>query len=336
MTNKKKNKKPLHIPRRSRHVPASAWVDYPHPIPVGWHVTAKAKGYRVDRRVRDKDHVALECRRCGAHTAQKAHTLRSAQPACGGCQRAKQRGNAAKAGFIMGARDEAHRHYATYTLPCGHESRLQRSRLQRLATEGPAPDHDGYHCEVCHLEKLQQMAAKLGWRVIGADPEGNANYRLLAHDACGHRQRVATANIETERFGCGGCGESWMAAPSALYMARFDVATLGTVIKLGYSRNPGSRLRRQLGLRAGVEAELIDEVPMPSGQVALRVERNMHRQLKAEHPDKVIPRADLEGWINVTSEIYTAQAEPIIRRMLDEVESKHWPRQAKHKTQRDH
>ena len=44
--NNKKNKKPLHIPRRSRHVAASAWVDYPGPIPAGWHVVAKAKTVR--------------------------------------------------------------------------------------------------------------------------------------------------------------------------------------------------------------------------------------------------------------------------------------------------
>ena len=84
-------------------------------------------------------------------------------------------------------------------------------------------------------------------------------------------------------------------------------------VKLGYSRNPESRLRYQLGLREDVEAELIDEVPVPSGQVALRMERALHRQLKAEHPEKVIPRDELAAWINVTSEVYTAEAEPIIR-----------------------
>ncbi len=74
---------------------------------------------------------------------------------------------------------------------------------------------------------------------------------------------------------------------------------------------------------------------MPSGQVALRIEGALHRQLKAEHPDKVIPRADLAGWINVTSEIYAAEAERIIRRMLDAVESPRRPRTAKPKTRRE-
>ncbi len=320
-------KKPLHLPRQSRDVAATDWTDQQRPIPAAWHAFAKRKGYRIDRRIRDRSHVALECLACGAHTAHKVYTLRSAQPACGGCQVAQQRGNAAKAGFVLKVRDEAHRHYATYRLPCGHEARLQRGRVAKLAAEGPVPGRDGFHCDICHLENLQQTAADWGWRVIGADPDGSANYRLLEHEACGHRQRVATANLDTGRFNCGGCGECWSAAPSNLYLMRFGVPGLGCFVKLGYSLNPGSRLRSQLGLRRDVEAELIDEVPMPSGQVALRIEKGLHRQLKADHPDKVIPRGELEGWINVTSEIYAAEAEPIIRRLLDEVESPRWPRQ---------
>lgn len=328
------NNKPLYLPRRSRHVAEHEWSDYKRPVPAAWHAIAKRKGYRVDRRIRDRYHVALGCKSCGAQTAHKVYTLRSAQPACGGCQMARLRDNATKVGLTLGERDEAHRHYATYTLPCGHETRLQRGRVDRLAQEGPASGYRGYHCAVCYAEKLQRMAAKWGWRVIGVDPKGSANYRLLAHDPCGHQQRVATANIETGRYNCGGCGECWTAAPSALYMMRFDVPERGRLLKLGYSRNPDSRLRYQLGLRDDVEAELITEVAMPSGQVALRVEKDLHRQLQTSHPDMVVSRADLSGWINVTSEIYTAAAEPIIRRMLDAVESPQWPRRAEHKTRR--
>ncbi len=329
------HKKPLYIPRRSRHIADGDWTEFKRRIPTDWQRIAKRKGYRIDRRVRNRLHVVLECLTCGAHTAHRVFNLRSAQPACGGCQQAARLGDAAKVGFALKARDETHRHYATYTLPCGHEARLQRGRIAKLAKEGPAPGRVGYHCGICHAEKLQRWAGAWGWRVLGPDPEGDANYRHLSHDTCGHQQRVATANIETGRFNCGGCGECWSAAPSALYMVRFWVPGLGWFVKLGYSHSPESRLRHQLGLREDVEAELIDEVPVPSGQVALRIERALHRQLKAEHPEKVIPRDELAAWINVTSEIYTAEAEPFIRRMLDEVESPHWPRKDKPETPRE-
>jgi hypothetical protein len=323
------HKKPLHIPHGSRNIADDQWSEFPRPIPELWEIIAEEKGYRIDRRVRDHLHVVLECLACGAHTAHRVSNLRSAQPACGGCQLAARLDDAAKAGFVFKRRDEAHRHYAIYTLPCGHDARLQQGRVAKLANEGRAPKGRGYHCDICYAKKLDRLASTLGWTLIGADTEGNPNYRLLWHDACGHSQRVATANLETGRFNCGGCGECWSAAPSALYMVRFWVPGLGWFVKLGYSRYPGRRMRYQLGLREDVEAELIDEVPVPSGQVALRMERALHRQLKAEHPDKVIPRDELAAWINVTSEVYTAEAEPIIRRMLDEVESRHWPRKDK-------
>ncbi|PVA08539.1 hypothetical protein DC366_18685, partial [Pelagivirga sediminicola] len=110
---------------------------------------------------------------------------------------------------------------------------------------------------------------------------------------------------------------------------RFRVPEFGTFVKAGFSKNPDSRMRHQLGLREDVEAEILDEVPTPSGQVAIRLEKNLHAQLRAAHPDKVVPREMLRPWIKVTSEIYTADAVPIIRRMLDEIESPRWPRKTK-------
>ncbi|MCV2894993.1 GIY-YIG nuclease family protein [Lentibacter sp. XHP0401] len=313
--------KHLYKPRRSRYVPEDAWIDYPGSILASWHELADRNGFRVDRRVRDHLHLVLECKLCGAHTAHKTHTLRAGQPACGGCQANERERNAKKAGFTLLDRDDAHRHYYYYQLPCGHQTRLQRSRVKRLSKEGPAPGYSGYHCKTCHAEKQRSQAAKWGWTLVGPDPDGSANYRLLAHDMCGHHQRVATGNLKTGRFNCGGCGEKWSAAPSALYMMRFCVPGLGRFVKLGYSRNPDSRLRYQLGLRDDVETELIDELPMPSGQVALAVETGLHLQLRTAHPDAVLAPEVLADWINVTSEVYAEHLEPVIRRMFDELET---------------
>ncbi|WP_281968923.1 GIY-YIG nuclease family protein [Roseovarius nanhaiticus] len=323
------HQKPLYIPRRSRNLPAHVWRPLNRGIPEKWHAIARAKGYRIHRRIRDRLHLSLECLTCGALTAHKIYTLRTAQPACGGCREAVMHQNAAKAGVVLGERDAEHRHYALYTLPCGHEARLQRGRIARLAKEGPAEGRDGFYCPICHTKRLDRLASTWGWTLIGADTEGDLNYRLLWHDACGHSQRVATANLVTGRYDCGGCGESWASAPSTLYMMRFAVPGLGTFVKLGYSRYPGRRMHHQLGLRDDVVAELIDELPMPSGQVALRIEKGLHAQLRAEHAEKVIPRADLAPWINVTSEVYAPTAEPIIRRMIDALESPCWPRKTR-------
>ncbi|WP_281969130.1 GIY-YIG nuclease family protein [Roseovarius nanhaiticus] len=323
------HKKPLHTPHRSSKKNKNIWREYPRTISDDLQKIAAEKGYRIDRGIRDHQHVVLECLTCGGHTAQRIATLRTAQPACAPCQLAARHSDAEAVGITLLRRDDDHRHDYWYLLPCGHEKRLQWTRVQRLAREGFVPNCSGFHCEPCYKQELKNTAAQWGWSLVGADPDENPNYRLLSHDACGHQQRVATANIETGRFNCGACGECWTAAESIIYLMRFRVPEFGTFVKAGFSKNPDSRMRHQLGLREDVEAEILDEVPTPSGQVAIRLEKDLHRRLRAAHPGKVVPRERLRPWVKVTSEIYTADAEPIIRRMLDEIESPRWPRKTK-------
>lgn len=311
----------LHRPHQSRHVPMEAWGDYPGAILEPWRALADQKGFRVDRRVRDRLHLALECKICGAHTAHKLHTLRTAQPTCLGCQAQSREGKANLVGLELLDRDNDNHQYNLYRLPCGHESLLQNSRVDKLLKHGTVDGRSGFHCPTCYEKKLERIGAGPGWRLVGADPEGNPSYRLWSHQACGHQQRVAIGNVATERFDCGGCGDSWAAAPSMLYLMRFRVPGQGRFVKMGYSRNPRSRLRYQLGLAAGVESELIDVVQMTTGQVALKVEKSLHRALASDHADKVIPSEQLKGWINVTSEIYSAELEPVIRRMFDRLDT---------------
>lgn len=104
------HKKPLYIPRGSRHIADHEWTEYKRRIPATWHAAARRKGYRIDRRLLDRLYVALECLTCGAHTAHRVYTLMAVQPACGGCQQAARQGDALKVGFTLKTRDEAHRH----------------------------------------------------------------------------------------------------------------------------------------------------------------------------------------------------------------------------------
>lgn len=319
-------KKHLYIPHRSRHVPKEAWVDYSGPIKARWRVLADQKGFRIDRRVRDRLHLVLECEVCAAHTAHKRYTVTDAQPRCMGCQEAVRQDQARMVGVELLDRDEDNHKYNLYRLSCGHESLLQTGHVEKVLKQGSAPGRTGFHCPICATQKLQATAAEAGWRLVGPDPEDKANYRLFAHERCGHQQRVATANLKTARFDCGSCGESWAAAPSGLYLMRFRVPGQGRFVKLGYSRNPVSRLRYQLGLPSEVEAELLDVIDMASGQRALQTEKSLHRQLKSEHPDKVISPEQLKGWINVTSEVYAAELAPVIRRMFDRLEDRNAPK----------
>jgi len=72
------------------------------PIAPAWREKADQRGFRIVGRIRDRYHLNLECKTCGAHTAVKLFALRGAQPRCGACvaSRASQMG---RGSYFFGA-----------------------------------------------------------------------------------------------------------------------------------------------------------------------------------------------------------------------------------------
>ncbi|PYE82204.1 GIY-YIG nuclease family protein [Pseudoroseicyclus aestuarii] len=285
------------------------------PIRPHWAELAHAKGFRIARRIRDRSWLELECRTCRGLTPMRLWVLTSAQPHCRPCMEARWRKTAQAAGLTFLRRCPDHRHYAHYRAPCGHEVRRQFAFVERMARS----ETDAL-CRICMEARDAAEAEQRGWRLLGPDPRGTSHYRLYAHeDGCGAEQRIARANMQTGRFSCGTCGEDWPAAPSALYLMRLDLPGLGRVVKLGYSRDPWSRMTYQLGIGGQGRAELLAVVPMPTGREAYNREQALHARLKTEIPQHIVPRAELEGVIRVVSEIYRAEAEPRILGLLDDL-----------------
>ena len=88
-------------------------------------------------------------------------------------------------------------------------------------------------------------------------------------------------------------------------------------MKLGFSRNPESRLTYQLKRRPNLQAEILHSVALPTGHKALCAEKQMHAALKRDHPGSVVTPEMYASWLRVKSEIYTADLEPVILDMLD-------------------
>jgi hypothetical protein len=307
----------LHLPRRSRHVPASDWRPIDRDVPEAWHRLAKAKGFRIAGRVRDRLHLALECRACGAVTAHKTFTLRSAQPRCGGCAEAALRAQAVAAGVTFLRPAKRNRHYALYQMPdCGHVVRRQHALIRRVA----AGETD-LRCERCLIQREAAVAAKQGWQRLSRDPGGNPSYRMYQHD-CGHNQRIAVANMHWGQVQCSRCGRGWSSQASFIYLLRIAVPEAGLhVLKLGYSKHPVKRFRHQLGLPSSAQVELLRVLPMPTGHAACAAETRAHARLCQERPDMVVPQADYATVTNLRSEIYRPGALATLMGLMDEIEA---------------
>lgn len=291
---------------------------YPGAIHAHWQTTARDKGFTITGRIRDRYHLALRCHACGHHHSSRIYTLMTTQPQCPACLLGRLERDAHAAGLTHLRRDPAHRHYSLYRATCGHMVRRQHEMVKRIATGST-----DLRCETCHAATETQEARRRGWMLIGPDPDGDPNYRLYTHaDGCGALQRIARANMQTGRFTCATCGEGWTASRSYLYAMSFTLATGRELVKLGYSRDPESRLRHQLCMDRDMPCEILRIVPMVTGQLAIRTEKALHARLRHAHPDAVVDPASYRGSIRVRSEIYDAALTPLILSMLDEIERK--------------
>jgi len=293
----------------------------PHPVFPGailpkWAAAAEAKGFDIVGRIIDRLHLALRCRHCGATQKVRLFTLMSAQPLCQSCLLADWRKDAAAAGLTFLRRDPTHRHYAFYLSPCGHEVRRQFELVRRIGA-----GVTGFRCETCHAATETGEAEVRGWRLTSADPEGNPNYRIYTHTDCGHDQRIARANMQSGRFSCGGCGKDWPGAASYVYAMGFTLASGREVVKLGFSRDPESRLTYQLRRDNEMPCQILRVVPMATGHAALCAEKAMHKELKQAHPDAAVDPAAWRGQIRVKTEIYDGSLTPVILGLLDDLEA---------------
>lgn len=282
------------------------------PLKPAWAEAAQAKGFCLLARVKDRYHLAIRCNECAETSVTKIYTLMTAKPLCPSCLDAGRRNDATAAGLTYLGRDPAHRHYGFYRAACGHKLRRQTEIIKRVAA-----GDTGLRCETCHAATEANEVAE-GWQLIGPDPRGKPNYRLYKHfGGCGATQRVARANMQSQRFNCTSCGVGWSSAPSYIYAMRFTLSDGDPVVKIGFSRNPQSRLRHQLQRRPELEGALLRVVPIRTGHLAMQVEKLIHRRLRCHDPEAVVPPERFENMINVKSEIYYGRFEALVLRVLD-------------------
>lgn len=302
-----------HDPARTIIVAGRSYRVYDAEIPEIWQEIALEKGYEIVARVRDRFHLVLRHDLCGAEMISKVYTLRTAEPGCPTCLDEKRRDLCRAAGVTYLRRGD-HPNYFHILLPCGHEASRQQELLERVRNGATA-----IRCDECLRERLEAVAQGRGWALIGADPDGDPNYRFYRHD-CGHLQRVAVANMSTGRFACGGCSEGWTRDKSYIYAMRFVLKNGRDAIKVGFSRDPRSRLRHQLITERDQYARLIRTIAVPSGGVAIRWEKGLHLALCRQFPEAVLHRSEFSSEVKVVSELYCASIEPEIMCLLDQIE----------------
>ena len=312
-------------------MPISTTVHFPFPVdgahrpvyacetPPHWHAAAEAKGFSIVGRAVDRLHVVLGCRACGRPTLKRTSVVLGYNPGCPHCILDRRKATARAAGArLIGPDPKGNRHYGEYMLACGHVARRQHSRVEAAAAGGHA-----LGCERCLDDRRAAEARAQGWRLLGAARRGKADYRRYEH-SCGHRQDVAMVNMAAGDVDCAGCGETWTSKPSGLYLFRILLPG-GPVLKVGHSSNPRYRLRQVLRHPEATPARILRELPVATGHLAVKVERNLHALVRRTRPDLVVPHAEFEAHLTTVSEIYRAEGLDVLSGLLDAVEAGHDP-----------
>ena len=281
------------------------------PLPDDLRDRAARSGFALISWAEPKNHLLLRCQTCGTATIRRRSVVRDVNIECKHCIRARRlRAEQALGVTFLGAQVGDHKH-GLFQLPCGHLARRQYGRVEKAADGGHA-----LGCDACRAAREEAEAQARGWQSLGPDPAGRINYRLYRH-SCGHEQAIGRANMQSGRFNCAACGTGWASAPSYIYCMRFEPERHAPLVKLGFSRDPVSRLTYQLKRHPDLQGTILRSVPMSNGHAALCEEKRLHAHLHNAHPDAIVPRDVYRRWLRVKSEIYDAELEPVILAMLD-------------------
>lgn len=220
---------------------------------------------------------------------------------------------AARAGLWRCEVDPQDPDFATYHASCGHRHRLSLAILWQLI-HGEA----ALTCAECQAEYERSESNTYGWRDLGPDPDGARTHRIYRH-RCGHEQRIARAAMRKGPCSCAGCGDSWVARPSCIYLIEVRLGDRH-VIKLGFSANLKRRFEAQLKIPEAAEMTLLRKIPMPSGHLAHFHEKRIHAALLRDMPRSVVPSPEHWPLLKVESEVYRPWARGRIEGLLDALE----------------
>ena len=288
--------------------------------PAHWKDAATQKGFELIGRAKDRLHVVLGCKVCGAPTLKRVSVVLGHNPECPHCIQARRSAAARAIGAeLVGADPKGNRHYGLFRFGCGHTDRRQYHRIEAAAAGGHQAS-----CSACIEDRYAEEAQCHEWQLIGPTVHKGLNYRRYQH-VCGHCQDVAVVNMRNGDLDCAGCGETWASKPSEIYILAFTLPTL-PVIKLGYSSNSTFRMRQVQCNPDLTRGSLLRKIDVETGHRAICVEKALHSHIRRNRPDLIVPPEIFRDHIRTTSEVYHRHGKPYIEALLDAVESGWDPR----------
>jgi len=132
-----------------------------------------------------------------------------------------------------------------------------------------------FECKDCITEEKEQLCKDNGLEIIDKHEDRYWTFRL----PCNHLKRLRVDHAVDDSWLCDECGDSHYTKPSIVYLYKFSCPDFEW-LKLGYSRNLSLR-RTNYKTPKNCEAVLLYSKNIETGAEAQRIEKSIHRKLKA-------------------------------------------------------
>lgn len=185
---------------------------------------------------------------------------------------------------------------------CGHQKEVANQSILRA----------NIVCRVCEEDKYSRQAAVHGLVLMekSADEKDAKRSYVLP---CGHSKRIRLDHAAANSWSCEICGDTHYNRPSYIYLFRIEDKFDGYKwLKFGYSKNLEHRANTYGTVNCKID--LIDSVLLPTGRLAVQIEKGIHAKYKHARIHKNIMKKHME---NGNTECYPID---FARPLLDELQ----------------
>jgi diphthamide synthase (EF-2-diphthine--ammonia ligase) len=241
------------------------------------HAEAAAVGLVLLGAGKDRHYRAYRWVECGHEAEYYTSAVRNGEVRCRQCLDDKLSAEAAAVGLVLLGAGKSY-NYRTYRwIDCGHEAEYQATAVRNGRPR----------CLQCFDSKLHTEAAASG--LVLVDTGKDASYRAYRWVECGHEAEYRISAVRTGTVRCQQCEATHWSLPSNVYVL---VLTDGpnAWVKVGSAKRTTTRIA-QYGLPAGVEVQVVREVPTKTGKDAYRIEQEIKDRFAAYRLDAEQMRA---------------------------------------------
>ena len=222
--------------------------------------------YHSDVRVRQINDSRYYTFPCGHSRILKTANVRFKQVACNDCKEEQFRKEAEERGLTM-LSNESESATRLYRLPCGHNKRINLTRVR----------DNSYKCRICQEDRYETEALDQGIHMLRDIKSSHHDYRVYKLQ-CGCVKEIAISCVRNGSFECKNHPDRSIdyTKPISVYLLKF-ILPIGNVLKLGFAMDVKSRCGRYY-LNGSIE-HLVERV-FDNGQEAVDLEKKLHKKYK--------------------------------------------------------